>query len=678
MCGIFGVIAGNGSELTTHILQSTVNDLFRLSESRGKEAAGIAVHVGNTIYVYKEPVAATTMLRSREYRKLYRRFNGIGSANQVAQFPVAVMGHSRLVTSGLQDLHHNNQPVISHGVVGVHNGIIVNDQELWQQFPSMQRRCQVDTEVLLGLIRKFYRSTPSLVGAVRQAFRYIRGESSIAAFFEDLDYVVLATNTGSLYVSTNRSGNTFVFASERYILQMLMKKNYIKRILGQSDIVQIPPGTGWLVSLSNLHVEKFLFEEKALSRSLTDSTTTPKNILDISPSNGDSKVEPREPVSKSAKAPPQILEAFGRNERAIASLRRCKKCVLPETMPCIVFDEEGICNFCRNYRKIKLKGRPALERAVSGYRRKSGDPDCIVMFSGGRDSSYGLHYIKNVLKLNPIAYTYDWGMVTDLARRNQARLCGQLGVEHIWVSADITQKRENIRKNVTAWLKRPDMGMIPLFMAGDKQFFYHANKLKKQTGIKLTILCENMLEKTDFKSGFCGIKPAPENQSVYSLSPWNKVKILSYYSSQYSLNPSYLNSSLVDTLWAYASYYLINHDFLSLYQYLDWDERELESTLISEYDWEVAPDSKTTWRIGDGTAPFYNYLYYMIAGFTENDTFRSNQIREEMITRDEALVQIREDNQPRYASIEWYCDVVGLDFEETLRTIHTIPKLFQG
>jgi hypothetical protein len=269
-------------------------------------------------------------------------------------------------------------------------------------------------------------------------------------------------------------------------------------------------------------------------------------------------------------------------------------------------------------------------------------------------------------------------MVTDLARRNQARLCGQLGVEHIWVSADITQKRENIRKNVTAWLKRPDMGMIPLFMAGDKQFFYHANKLKKQTGIKLTILCENMLEKTDFKSGFCGIKPAPENQSVYSLSPWNKVKILSYYSSQYSLNPSYLNSSLVDTLWAYASYYLINHDFLSLYQYLDWDERELESTLISEYDWEVAPDSKTTWRIGDGTAPFYNYLYYMIAGFTENDTFRSNQIREEMITRDEALVQIREDNQPRYASIEWYCDVVGLDFEETLRTIHTIPKLFQG
>ena len=72
--------------------------------------------------------------------------------------------------------------------------------------------------------------------------------------------------------------------------------------------------------------------------------------------------------------------------------------------------------------------------------------------------------------MNPVAYTYDWGMVTDLARRNQARLCSQLGVEHIWVSADIKQKRRNVRKNVEAWLKRPELGMVPLFMAGDKQF----------------------------------------------------------------------------------------------------------------------------------------------------------------------------------------------------------------
>ncbi len=92
----------------------------------------------------------------------------------------------------------------------------------------------------------------------------------------------------------------------------------------------------------------------------------------------------------------------------------------------------------------------------------------IVAFSGGRDSSYGLHYVKNVLKMNPVAFTYDWGLVTDLARRNQARVCGKLGVEHIIRSADITAKRRYVRKNIEAWLKKPELGMVTLLMAGDR------------------------------------------------------------------------------------------------------------------------------------------------------------------------------------------------------------------
>jgi len=117
---------------------------------------------------------------------------------------------------------------------------------------------------------------------------------------------------------------------------------------------------------------------------------------------------------------------------------------------------------------------------VAPYRGSTGEPDCIVPFSGGRDSTYTLHTVKKVLGLNPLAFTYDWGMVTDLGRRNIARVCGRMGVENIIVAADIRKKGSNIRKNVAAWLKRPEMGIIPLFMAGDKYFFYYTNQLKKQ------------------------------------------------------------------------------------------------------------------------------------------------------------------------------------------------------
>ncbi len=81
----------------------------------------------------------------------------------------------------------------------------------------------------------------------------------------------------------------------------------------------------------------------------------------------------------------------------------------------------------------------------------------------------------------------------------------------------------------------------------------------------------------------------------------------------------------------------IKQNYFSLFDYLPWDEAQINSALIDGYEWETSPDTKSTWRIGDGTAPFYNYVYYTVAGFTEYDTFRSNQIREGTIDRESGL-----------------------------------------
>ena len=66
-----------------------------------------------------------------------------------------------------------------------------------------------------------------------------------------------------------------------------------------------------------------------------------------------------------------------------------------------------------------------------------------------------------------------------------------------------------------------------------------------------------------------------------------------------------------------------------------------------------------------------------MTGFSENDTFRSNQIREGVITREEALKFVEEENKPRYESIKWYCDTIGIDFAETVEIINSIPKLYE-
>ena len=103
----------------------------------------------------------------------------------------------------------------------------------------------------------------------------------------------------------------------------------------------------------------------------------------------------------------------------------------------------------------------------------------------------------------------------------------------------------------------------------------------------------------------------------------------------------------------------------------------VNKVLLDEYDWEIATDTKSTWRIGDGTAPFYNYIYCLIAGFTENDTLRSNQIREGMLTREEALHLVYQDNEPRFDSLKWYFDVLNIDMVEVLKRINKMPKLYE-
>ena len=357
-------------------------------------------------------------------------------------------------------------------------------------------------------------------------------------------------------------------------------------------------------------------------------------------------------------------------------LRRCARCILPETYPFVDFDAEGVCHYCRTWKTIEPKGEQALLDAVEPYRSRDGSPDVIVAFSGGRDSSYGLHYIKTVLGMNPVAFTYDWGMVTDLARRNQARMCGKLGIEHIVRSADITAKRRYVRKNVEAWLKKPELGMVTLLMAGDKEFYAHARQLRKETGIKLVIFCGgNMIEDAPYKTGLMGV-PQDDHGNTTGMSLRNKIGMLGYFAKSYLRNPAYINESLLDTANAFYQTFVVKDDFLYLWHYLRWHEDTIVDTIRRDYDWEVATDTSTTWRIGDGTAAFYNYIYQTIAGFTEDEVMLANMVREGHIDRDEALRRAADYSKPRWPSIREYAQLIGFSAEEALQVINSAPKLY--
>lgn len=673
MCGIFGIILKDARHGPDSV-RDAMDALFRLSESRGKEAAGVAVLNETSLHVYKEAVRASVMIRRPRYRDLYDALLTADAG------PRAVIGHSRLVTTGDQGNPLNNQPVVNSGVVGVHNGIIVNDEALWSAHPDLPRRGRVDSEVIAALLRRSLTSGTSPAAAVRHTFGLLRGAASIAMLFDDLDLAVLATNNGSLYYRGGPRHAAILFASEEYILRQLARRHRVRRAFGDAEILPLRAGEALLVDLPTLALHPFPLNRDRPAENDPPAARrgTPRGIVELAPETPPpppAKEVRRRAAALTARYEPPVERVFA----AIDRLRRCTRCILPETMPFIEFDDAGVCNYCRNYRLVKPRGVEELERLVAPHRRRDGGYDCLVGLSGGRDSTYGLHYLKTVLKMNPVAFTYDWGMVTDLARRNISRICGQLGVEHILVSADIETKRRYIRQNVLAWLKKPALGMIPLFMAGDKQYFFHANRLRRQTGAPLIFLCENMLERTDFKTGFAGVRPAVVDEDhAYTLSLRSKLRLGAYYAGQYLGNPAYLNASVPDTLWAYACYYVIRRDYLNLYRFIEWDEPTIVATLRDQYDWELADDTETTWRIGDGTASFYNYIYHTVAGLNEIYTLRSNQIRQGRLDRGPALDLARRESRPRFDSIRWYLSTIGLgdDFDDVIRIINGIPKLY--
>ena len=538
-----------------------------------------------------------------------------------------VIGHSRLVTNGLAD----NQPVYRDGVCVIHNGIVVNHEGLWAQIRKTPHQ-EIDTEIIAAIAVAHLEAGGAVDGIAGRVLELCQGVVACALALPKLGKLCLFSNNGSLYHGT-KNGSHY-FASESYPLTQLNCEVVIQ-VRSESVVIDIPVAVN----------EPFVYEHAQRS----------SNLL---PSLGKHKSEER------------MLEYKQQN------VQRCTRCILPETMPYIRFDDAGVCNYCHSY-KPRNRPKPIEEliQLVEPFRRAHGN-DCIVPFSGGRDSCYGLHLIAKELKMKPITYTYDWGMVTDLGRRNISRMSAALGVENIIVADDIALKRRNIAMNFRAWLKSPHLGMVSILTAGDKHFFRHVETVKQQTGISLNLWGVNPLEVTHFKAGFLGVPPDFAEERVYSHGAMKQLRYQWLRLKAMMQSPGYFNHSLWDTLSGeYYRSFNKKKDYYHIFDYWRWDEQTIDDTLFNEYDWETAPDTNTTWRIGDGTAAIYNYIYYTVAGFTEHDTFRSNQIREGDLTRNEALALVEDENQPRYPNIKWYLDAIGMDFKEVIQQVNAIPRL---
>ncbi|MGB5752520.1 MAG: amino acid adenylation domain-containing protein [Thermoanaerobaculia bacterium] len=115
-------------------------------------------------------------------------------------------------------------------------------------------------------------------------------------------------------------------------------------------------------------------------------------------------------------------------------VRHCVRCGLPSNYPRATFDQAGVCSICRSYESIKEHARDYfrteddLHRIFADSAQDHGaDWDCMMLYSGGKDSSYALCRLVD-MGLSVYAFTLDNGYISEEAKENIRRVTERLGV----------------------------------------------------------------------------------------------------------------------------------------------------------------------------------------------------------------------------------------------------------
>lgn len=354
----------------------------------------------------------------------------------------------------------------------------------------------------------------------------------------------------------------------------------------------------------------------------------------------------------------------GSDKDSFLHLRRCTRCILPETYPEIDFDDNGVCNYCRAHTKIANKrgNEEDLDRLFKSMKL-DGEFDCVVPLSGGRDSTYVLHQIVRRYGLKPIAYSYDNGLMSNIAIQNIFNACSILRVKFeikSSLSHSIARKyflKASIKRSPLHFLGTLCYGCPNAIWGGALQLAREQNIpmiISGETDIEdakyKKIQLESMHDSTIAKIGFLLRSPI-----TYTIGHCTKKIFCQRY---------YSKETVMDSI-----------STIRLFDYARYDENKVLAVLRDELDWES--DKHTPWRFDCSIHNVSLLMTYQLMGMTEWDDFCSVEIREGMMTRDKALERISRFPEYRNYSlsrINEILDKMGLDASERRRVMDYVSQ----
>lgn len=335
----------------------------------------------------------------------------------------------------------------------------------------------------------------------------------------------------------------------------------------------------------------------------------------------------------------------------------CTRCVMDTTDPEIVFDENGVCNHCKNAIKLLEK----VEKEKVGFEKKMEDIkkagkgkkyDCVIGISGGVDSSYVVYYAKK-LGLRPLAVHIDNGWDSELAVQNIRDLLEKMDVPLYTYVIDW----QEFRDLQLAFLKAstPD-SEIPtdhtifavLFMVALK---YHVKYVIEGRNIT----SESILPRT-WSYGHMDWGYIKDIHKKFGTRP---LKTFPYYSR-------------LD--WIYYTE-VKKLESISILNYIDYDKEAAKKFMIEKFGWR---DYGGKHYESFYTKFYQSYILPVKFGADKRKMHYSSLIVSGQITREEALEHLKEplyDEREIEKDIEYFCEKMEISRDE-FEDIMNRPKKY--
>jgi len=343
-------------------------------------------------------------------------------------------------------------------------------------------------------------------------------------------------------------------------------------------------------------------------------------------------------------------------------LKRCTKCVLPETHETIIFDEDGVCNICRQHEfKQNVinweEKKRELDELIDGYRGKH-DYDCIVPFSGGKDSTWTLYYLVKEYGLKPLVVRFDHGFLRPNLLENTIRTIRKLGVDlHVftpnWKVVQKLMLQSFLEKGDFCWHCHTGIFAYPMWVAiqyevplvlwGEPSAEYTAyynydqpeevDEKRFNRYINLGITAEDMLVRLEGDVDERDLKP-------YSYPSLKKLRKLNYRS-------------------------------VCLGSFIPWDVKRQSKIIQKELGWqgdevENVPPGYEYEKIECYLQGVRDYIKYIKRGYTRPCHLASIDIRNHRMKREEALALVKGQEGRRPPSLDLFLKHVSLSEEEFL------------